>query len=58
VDDTIIRMEDNNRAPGDDAVNAELVKDSGRSLRKNIHQLIVSILEKEEISKEWKKEST
>jgi hypothetical protein len=44
-------MEDNNRAPGEDAVTAELVKESGRSLRKNIYQLIVSILEKEEMSK-------
>jgi hypothetical protein len=31
-----------NRAPGEDAVTAELVKEGGRSLWNNIHQLIVS----------------
>jgi hypothetical protein len=42
-----------NRAPGEDAITAELIKEGGRSLWKNIHQLIVSIWEKEEMSEEW-----
>jgi hypothetical protein len=45
VDDTNRRMKDN-RTPGEDAITAELIKGSGRSLWKNIHQLIVSIWEK------------
>jgi hypothetical protein len=42
-----------NRAPKEDAVAAELIKDGGRSLWRNIHQLIVSIWEKEEMPEEW-----
>jgi hypothetical protein len=43
-----------NRAPGEDAITAELIKGGGRSLWKNIHQLIVSIWEKEERPEEWR----
>jgi hypothetical protein len=49
--DTIRRMKDN-RAPGEDAITAELIKGGGRSPWKNIHQLIVSIWEKEEMPEE------
>jgi hypothetical protein len=53
VYDTIRRMKDN-RAPGEDAIIAQLIKGGGRSLRKNIHQLIVSMWEKAEMSEEWR----
>jgi hypothetical protein len=53
VYDTIRRMKDN-RAPGEDAITAELIKGGGRSLWKNIRQLIVSIWEKEEMPEEWR----
>jgi hypothetical protein len=51
VYDTIRRMKDN-RAPSEDAITAELIKGGGRSLWKNIHQLIVSIWEKDEMPEE------
>jgi hypothetical protein len=53
VYDTIRRMKDNS-APGEDAVTAELIKGGGRSLWKNIHQLIESIWQKEEMPEEWR----
>jgi hypothetical protein len=43
-----------NRAPGEDDITAELTKGGGRNLWKNIHQLIVSIWEKEEMPEEWR----
>jgi hypothetical protein len=42
-----------NRAPGEDAITAELIREGGRSLWKNIRQLIISIWEKEEMPEEW-----
>jgi hypothetical protein len=42
VYDTSRKMKDN-RAPREDAITAELIKEGGRSLWKNIHQLIISI---------------
>jgi hypothetical protein len=53
VYDTIRRTKDN-RAPREDAVTAELIKGGGRSLWKNIHQLIISICEKKEMPEEWR----
>jgi hypothetical protein len=52
VYDTIRRIK-YNRAPGEDAITAELIREGGRSLWKNIHQLIVSIWEKKEMPEEW-----
>jgi hypothetical protein len=51
VYDTIRRMKEN-RAPRENATTAQLIKGGGRSLWKNIHQLIVSIWEKEEMPEE------
>jgi hypothetical protein len=53
VGDTIRRMKDS-RAPVKYAITADLIKGSGRSLWKNICQLIVSIWEKEEMPEEWR----
>jgi hypothetical protein len=53
VYDTIRRMKDH-RAPGENAITAELIKGGGRSLWKNIHQLILSIWKKEEMPEEWR----
>jgi sorting nexin-29 len=43
-----------NRAPGEDAITAELIKKGGKSLWENIHRLIVSIWNKGEIPEEWR----
>jgi sorting nexin-29 len=51
VYDTVRKMKDN-RAPGEDATMAELIKKGGKHLWENIHQLIVSIWNKEEIPEE------
>jgi hypothetical protein len=53
VYDTNRRMKDN-RAPGEDAITAELIKSGGRRLWKNIHQLVVSIREKVQMPEEWR----
>jgi hypothetical protein len=50
---TIRRMKDN-RAPGEGGITAELIKSGSRSLWKNIHQLIVSVWEKEKMLEEWR----
>jgi hypothetical protein len=52
VYDTIRKIKDN-RAPGEDAITAELIKKGGNHLWENIHQLILSIWNKEEIPEEW-----
>jgi hypothetical protein len=41
-----IRKMKNSRAPGEDAITAELTKEGGRCVWKNIYQLTVSIWEK------------
>jgi hypothetical protein len=53
VYDTIRKMKDN-RAPGEDAITAKLIKKGGKHLWENIHQLIVSVWNKEEIPEEWR----
>jgi hypothetical protein len=53
VYDTVRKMKDN-RAPGEDAITAELIKKGRKRLWKNIHQLIVSFWNKEEIPEEWR----
>jgi hypothetical protein len=45
-----------NRAPGGDAITAELIKKGGKRLWENIHQLILSIWNKEAIPEAWRTE--
>jgi hypothetical protein len=48
-----IRRIKNIRAPGEDIITVELIKESSKCLWKNIYQLIVSVWEKEVMSEEW-----
>ena len=41
-------------SPGIDQIPAELIKEGGRKIRYQIHKLIVSNLNKEELPEEWK----
>ena len=45
------------RSPGIDQISAELIKAGGRTIRCEIHKLIISIWNKEELPEDWK-EST
>jgi hypothetical protein len=42
------------RSPGIDQIPAELIKARGRTIRSEIHKLIISIWNKEELPEEWK----
>jgi hypothetical protein len=42
------------KSPGIDKIPAEMIQAGGRSIRSEIHKLINSIGNKEELSKEWK----
>ncbi len=42
------------KSPGIDQIPAELVKPGGRTIHHEIHKLIVSIWNKEELPEEWK----
>ena len=42
------------KSPGIDQIPAELIKKGGRTIRYQIHKLIVSIWNKEELLEEWK----
>jgi hypothetical protein len=53
VYDTVRKMKDS-RAPGEDTITAELIKKLGKRLWENIHQLTVSIWNKEEIPEKWR----
>jgi hypothetical protein len=42
------------RSPGIDPIPAELIKTGGRAIRSEIHKLINSVWNKEELPKQWK----
>jgi hypothetical protein len=42
-------------SPGIDKIPAELIQAGGTSIRSEIHKLIVSICNKEQLPEEWKK---
>jgi hypothetical protein len=42
------------KSPGIDQIPAELIKAVGRTIRRAIHKLIISIWNKEELPEEWK----
>ena len=42
------------KSPGTDQIPTELIKEGGRTIRYQIHKLIVSIWNKEELPEEWK----
>ena len=42
------------KSPGDDQIPAELIKADGRTIHCEIHKLIISIWNKEELPEEWK----
>ena len=42
------------RSPGIDQIPAELIKAGGKTIRCEIHKLIISIWNKEELPEEWK----
>jgi hypothetical protein len=53
VDITIEKLK-RHRSPGIDQIPAELIKAGGRTIRSEIHTLIISIWNKEELPEEWK----
>lgn len=52
VNDVIRRMK-NNRAPGEDSINMELIKHGGRALWKHIYNLILDIWQLEQMPNDW-----
>ena len=44
----------NHKSPGIDQIPAELIKAAGRTIRRELHKLIISIWNKEELPDEWK----
>jgi len=43
-----------NKSPGIDQIHAELVKSGGKTIHYEIHKLIISIWNKEELPEDWK----
>ena len=52
--DLAIEKLKSHKSPGIDHIPAELIKEGGRTIRYQIHKLIVSIWNKEELPEEWK----
>ena len=52
--DLVIEKIKSHTSPGVDQVPAELIKEEGRTIHYEIHKLIVSIWNKEELPEEWK----
>ena len=52
--DLAIEKLKSNKSPGIDQIPAELIKEGGRTIRYQIHKLIFSIWNKEELPVEWK----
>jgi len=46
------------KSPGVDQIPAELIKAEGKTIRCEIHKLIISIWDKEELPEEWKESIT
>ena len=42
------------KLPGTDHISTELIKAGGRTIRSEIHKLIISIWSKEQLPEEWK----
>ena len=42
------------KSSGIDQIPAEMIKEGGRTIRDEIHELIISIWNKEELPEEWK----
>ena len=52
--DLAIEKLKSHKSPGVDQIPAELIKEGGRTIRYQVHKLIVSIWNKEELPEEWK----
>ena len=52
--DLAIEKLKSHKSPGIDQIPAELIKEGGRKIRYQIHKLIVSVWNKEELPEEWK----
>jgi len=49
-----IEKQKSNKSPGIDQIPAELIKSGGKTIHYEIHKLIISIWNKEEVPEEWK----
>jgi len=47
-----------NKSPGIELIPAELIKASGGTIRSEVHKIIISIWNKEELPEEWKESIT
>ena len=55
--DLVIEKLKSHKSPGIVQIQAELIKEGGKKIRYQIHKLIVSIWNKQELSEEWKSRS-
>ena len=52
-DEVAIEKKKRQQSPGIDPIPAELIKAGGRTIRNEIHNLIISIWNKEKLPEEW-----